>query len=354
MNKLEAERRSRRIRAFRDELSELEEEGILRLPAEDTSRVSAYHDELLSRLSAAFDTDLNDGEARLSWGMRLVSGLGAVALSLAVFLFFNHYWDEFSTPLQVTLATLAPFIGWAVTEIVAYRFKTSYFTELAAMVTIACFVLNLHILAEIYNITPSPIAFFSWGIFSLLLAGRHKLELVLGLGLASLAVFIGASLAGFTGYYWRQEFIAEFYLAGFALILLSPVVLPFSWVRENRFIFFLVGLLGIFLLLLSHTAGVPDSLLPFSSEGRKWIYLAVALVAGSGVLALSVRAGWGLGAYLAAGFLVLFLLFKYFDWFWDKWPTYIFFLILGLLAVVVIVILRKLRLMGRGEARDAD
>tara|TARA_R110000787_G_scaffold44210_4_gene108528 strand:+ start:1336 stop:2400 length:1065 start_codon:yes stop_codon:yes gene_type:complete len=353
VNKVDAERRSRRIRAFRDELSELETEGILHLPAEDVSRVTAYHDDLLSRFSAAFDTNLNDGEAHLSWGMRLVSGLGAVALSLAVFLFFNHYWDAFSTPLQVTLATLAPFLGWAVTELVARLFRTSYFTELAALVTIACFVLNLHLLAEIYNITPSPGAFFSWGIFALLLAIRHGLDLVLGLGLASLAVFIGASLTGFIGLYWLQEFIAEFYFAGFALFLLAPVVLRVSWVRDNRLIFFLVGMLGLFLLLLSLAIGVPDSVLPFSTEMQKWIYLVVALVIGSGALALSVRAGWVVGACLAACFLILFLLFKYFDWFWDKWPAYIFFLILGLLAVLVILVLRKLRLMGRREAGNA-
>jgi|TARA_R100000455_G_scaffold30725_1_gene22240 peptidoglycan/LPS O-acetylase OafA/YrhL len=349
VNKREAERRARRIRAFREELSTLEVEGVLHLPAGEAARVSAHHDDLLARFSDAFDTDLNEGEARLSWGMRLVSLIGAVALCLAIFLFFNHYWDDFSTGLQIALVTLAPFLGWGITEFVARRFKTRYFTQLAALVAIACFVLNLYLLGEIYNITPSPYAFLVWGSFALFLGIRHDLDVIQGLGLASLGLFLGALLTKFAGFYWLHEVIAEFYLAAFALILLAPL-LPFGWLKERRLTFYYIGMLGIFLLLLSLVTLSPDSLLPFDGKVVGWIYLIVALAAGGGALALCLRAGWGQGAYLAAGFLIVFLLLKYFDWFWDKWPAYVFFLVLGLLAIAVIAALRKLRLKGRARA----
>ncbi|WP_334127628.1 DUF2157 domain-containing protein [Sneathiella sp.] len=346
MNRREAERRARQIHAFRAELALLEKGGVLKLAEGEAARVAAYHGALLAGFSKDFDADLDAGAARLSWGMRIVSTLGAAALSLGIFLFFNHYWDDLSTALQVALAVLAPLLGVAATEWIAARFQTRHFTELAALVTIACFILNLCLLGEIFNLTPSPGAFFVWGAFAVLMAARHSLGLSLGIGLTGLAVFMGAMLTQFAGYYWLHEIITELYLAPFLLILLAPL-LRIQYIQDNRFIFFYTGLLGVFLQLLGIVTLGPESLLPFSSDGVGWTYLIAAVVFGAGALGWSVRQGWEGGAYLSAGFLILLLGIKYFDWFWDKWPAYIFFLILGLLAVGVILLLRKLRLTGR-------
>src|SRR5690606_784860 len=146
--------------------------------------------------------------------------------------------------------------------------------------------------------------------------------------------------------YWLNEIIAEFYLAGFILILLAAL-LPLRFIQDTRLIFIYTALLGLFLQLLGIVTLCPDSLLPVSSDERRGSYLAVGLVVGAVALGWSIRRDWGAGAYLAAGFLILLLVIKYFEWFWDKWPAYIFFLILGLLAVGVIILLRNLRLTGR-------
>ncbi|HYU35739.1 MAG TPA: DUF2157 domain-containing protein, partial [Thermoanaerobaculia bacterium] len=80
-----AQRRADRIAAFREELRELEREGVLVLSPEEHARVAAHHEELLRELTARFDVDVGERERQLSWGMRIASFLGAVALAASAF-----------------------------------------------------------------------------------------------------------------------------------------------------------------------------------------------------------------------------------------------------------------------------
>src|SRR3546814_17806583 len=106
--------------------------------------------------------------------MRIASTLGAIAFALGVFFFFEYFWDLISTTLQVVLLTVAPFLGWALSEFVARRYKTTHYTSLAVLVAIACFVADLSIVGRIFTITPSPNAPLAWGLFGLVLAYRHE------------------------------------------------------------------------------------------------------------------------------------------------------------------------------------
>lgn len=52
-----------------------------RLTPEQRAGINAYHERLLSALSAAHDVDTSDAQHQLSLGMRIASLLGAVALT---------------------------------------------------------------------------------------------------------------------------------------------------------------------------------------------------------------------------------------------------------------------------------
>ena len=60
-----------------------------------------------SRLATRFDVDLGERERQLSWGMRIASFLGAVALAASAFFFLYRIWGLLATPLQ--LARWSPF-----------------------------------------------------------------------------------------------------------------------------------------------------------------------------------------------------------------------------------------------------
>ena len=350
MNKREAEERIRRIFAFRDELVTLQGEKVIDLSGSDQAAIASYHDRLLQDYAGRYDTDLTQSESQLSWGMRIASTLGAIAFALGVFLFFEHYWDFFSTTVQVVLLTVAPFLGWALSEAVARRFKTSHYTSLAVLVALACFVAHLYIVGRIFNITPSPNAFLAWGLFGLLLAYRHDLALVLGVSLLALMAFAGGFLTNLAGFAWPTAQIPEFYLAAGLLCLALPLVVGSPAVARYRPVFVFVGLLQTYCILLG-LIGLPyQSLLPLPNLQVEWFYTVVGLAAGGLVIRQCIRKDWASGTYLSAVFLVLLMLHRYVDWFWEELPHYVFFLILGAFAVAIIAALRHLRFLRRRVA----
>jgi len=91
MHKDQAQLRTDRIRAFREELEALRQEEVLVLEPEQRARADRHHQDLLNKFAALYDVDVSGAEKQLSWGMRIVSFLGALALSAAVFFFFYRF-----------------------------------------------------------------------------------------------------------------------------------------------------------------------------------------------------------------------------------------------------------------------
>src|SRR5207245_3077833 len=77
-----------------------------------------------------------------------------------------------------------------------------YFTKLAAMVAFACFVLDIAMLGQIFNITPSDKALLPWAAFAMLLAYTCDLRLLLAAGILCLIAFISARTGTWSGLYW--------------------------------------------------------------------------------------------------------------------------------------------------------
>src|SRR5262245_12281504 len=151
MSQAEAQKRADRIRAFGEELRVLEAEGVLALPDEQKQRVARHHDETLRRLAQAFDIDTTDAQKQMSWGMRIASFLGALALCASVFLFFYRFWGLLGTAAQVALVVAAPFVAVLATEFAARREKTLYVAGIVGLVAFGCFVLNLVVLGTVFN-----------------------------------------------------------------------------------------------------------------------------------------------------------------------------------------------------------
>jgi len=194
----EAQRRADRIAAFREELADLEREGVLRLDEGDRRRLDAHHGALLDRLAARFDVDRSERERRMSLGMRVATLLGAVTLSAAVVFFFYRIWGLLATPAQVAALTAAPLLLLAATEFAARRERTLYVASIMAVTATAAFILDVSVVGAIFNMRPSPLAFALWAAFALLVAYRFGLRVLLAAGLAMAmyavcAIAIGAA-----------------------------------------------------------------------------------------------------------------------------------------------------------------
>ena len=340
---MEAQRRADRIRAFREELVELEHELGSLLSPPDRTRVEAYHDGLLAELRQSHDIATSAAEQQLSLGMRIASLVGTVTLCAAVVLFFYRYWGRLLTPAQIGVLTAGPLIGLGLTEFAARRERTLYFAVLAAGVSFAAFALALTAIGGIYNLPSSPVAYLALGAFALVLAGSYGIGLLLAVAVVCLTIFLVGALTMLSGASWSEfPSVPELSLLAGLLWVLGAVVRPPARPGFAETIAE-VGALFAALALLVLGLERDQSLLPLSRGVVEGCYVVVGIVAAVGGIALGLRRQWTLLQNGSTGFLVLLLFAKAFDWWWTWMPRYLFVLVLGLMAVVTMVALNRFR-----------
>ena len=342
-DKDEAQHRADQIKAFGGELARLEQDDVLVLSPEQRERVDKYHSETLDRLARQFDIDVSATAKQMSIGMRIVSFLGALALSAAVFFFFYRYWGILTTSAQVAILVTAPVLLLGGVEFAASREKTLYFSSLISLVAFTAFVLDLTMLGQIFSITPSQNAFLAWGAFALILAYGYRLRLLLVAALVCLTAYLAATIGTWSGIYWISfgERPENFIVTG--CLLFAAAFIPGRWQKEFAPSYRLFGLLVacIAVLILSHWGMASYLLLP--AKQVEHLYQLTGFVLSAFIIWLGIRQRWPGVTNLGSTFFVIFLYTKMFDWWWDWLPKYLFFLILGATALVPLIILKKMR-----------
>ena len=340
----EAQSQADRIRILREELAALEGSGVLTLNPEQRLAFDRWSESTLQRLAARFDVDTTASQKNLSWGMRIASTLGGLALCAAVVLFFNRYWGYLTTSLQVGIAILAPLAALAATEWVARRERTLYFAGLLALVALACFFMNLAVVGSAFNMVSTEGSLLAWGVFAMLLAYRYGLRPLLVAGLGLLVMWASALLTTRLGHNWMQfgERPEHFALAGL-LVFLAPLVIAHRRNADFPAVYRLAGLLAFFIPLLMLASYGDNSHLPFAVEAIEQLYEVAGLLAASGAVALGIRRHWNGVVNCAAVFFVVFLYSRLHRWFWDLLPKYLFFALIGAIAIALVFGFRRLR-----------
>jgi len=342
-SKADAQLRADQIGHFQAELATLEQENILSLQGSQRSAIADYHQDLLTQLASAFDIDVNRREKQLSLGMKIASFLGALGLAASVFFLFYQFWGRFSTSIQVVILVAAPLLGLAATLYASHKEKTGYFSKLLGLVSFACFILNLSMFGQIFNIAPSPNAFLVWALFAFILAYASDARLLLAAGIVCLASFLSAKTGTWSGCYWISfgERPENFFPAAFILFLIS--FLPHHKFSGFTVIYRVFALLLFFIpvLILSNWGAI--SYLDFDVDSIEIIYQITGFVFSAAAIWLGIRGGWPEVVNTGNTFFTIFLYTKFYDWWWDWLPKYLFFLIIGLTAIFILLIFKRLR-----------
>jgi uncharacterized membrane protein len=347
LHKEQAQERVDRIRAFQDELKLLEQDRILALPEDQRRRLLAYHDEVLRSLAGKFDVDTTAGQKQMSLGMRIISFLGAAAISAAVFFFFYRFWGLISTPLQVTILVSGPVLAALGVELASRKERTFYFAAIIGLVAFACFVLNLSVLGQIFNITPTQNAFFAWALFAFILAYTYGLRILLVAGIISLIGYLSATVGTWSGCYWLSfgERPENFIAAGLVLFGISFV--PHRSYYEFPPLYRVFGLLSVFISILILANWGRISYLMFEPKQVEHLYQLAGFITAGLTIWLGIKRRWPGLTNLGSTFFAIFLYTKFYDWWWDWMPKYLFFLVLGLVAILLLLILKRLRVMSQ-------
>lgn len=343
-SKTEAQKRADRVIAFREELETLQRENIVTFDQNQISAITDYHQKLLSGLSNQYDVDQNVRSRQLSLGMRIASFLGAVALAISIFFLFYQFWGKFTTAVQITVLIAAPVLTLFATFYVRDHEKTGYFSKLFALVSFTCFVLNIAMLGQIFNVTPSDKALLLWGAFALLLAYSLDIRLLLVAGILCLIAFMSARVGSWHGGYWiyfgkRPE--------NFLPVAVLLFFLP-QWISHRKVwgfgaMYRVFAMITFFipLLILSNWGEV--SYLNWDANIIESSYQVAGFLFSALLIWYGVHKHWGHVVNTANAFFVVFLYTKFFDWWWDYMPKYLFFFIIALTAILFLLIFKRLR-----------
>ena len=345
-SKQQAQSRVDAIRHFQTELTMLEDAKALALSEEQKQSVTAYHKQLLETLSAQFDVDQDVKAKQLSLGMRVASFLGALALASSVFFLFYQYWGKLNTATQVLVLCGSSLLSFGIATLIRSFDESGYFTKLAALVTYACFVLNIEMFGQIFNITPSDKAFIVWGAMALLLAYACDLRLLLVAGLLCGLAFISARVGEWGGAYWLDvgQHPENFFPAAI-IIFCIPL-----FINHERFSGFaatyrLVGVLAALLSILALSFWGASSYLNWDMKFIEHAYQVTGFLCSAAAVWIGARYLWNELVNASIVFFVIFLFTKFYDWWWESMPKYLFFLVIGLTALLALFVLHRLRKM---------
>ena len=344
----EAQQRADEIAIFQTELARLEGEGMLQLDAAQKEAVRSHHAALLEGFAGTFDIDRNLQARQLSLGMRVASFLGALALAASVFFLFYQFWGHFAETAQVAILFGAALGSLVLTMAIQKRDASGYFAKLAAMVAFACFVLNLIMLGQIFNITPTDPALIPWAALAFLLAYACDLRLLLAAGICCVIAFVAARIGAWGGIYWLHSGERPENFFPVALLLFSfPQFVDHRRMAGFAATYRIFGLLCLLvpMLVLGHW-GWGSYLADYEGVSTWAIesgYEIAGFVASGLAIWAGVRRQWPDTVNTGITFFVIFLYTKFFDWWWETMPKWLFFLVLGLAAILILLVLKRLR-----------
>ncbi len=329
---------------LREELSAGEVRAVLGLTPEQQQRFDEWSRARLAALAEQFDVDTSASQERASWGMRIASMLGGLAICAALILFFTRYWGYLDTWMQLAIVIPAPLVFLYGAEWMAQRERTGYFTGLLALLALSSLVLNLVVVGNIFNITSTERALLAWGVFSILLAYRYGLRLMLVLGVLLLVSYIAAAYTSWMGYRWlalydRPEL--------FLLLGLGVFFAPF-WIHHARNTGFppLYRLLGALIVLLADLTLAEwggSSWLPWRAASVERLYEILGLMLSAGTIWLGIRRNWNGLVNTGAVFFTILLFMRLFHWWWEWMPRYVFFAAIGALGIALVLVFKRVR-----------
>ena len=333
-----------RIRQLRQALSTPELHQVLALTPDQQNRFDEWSRARLTELAQQFDVDTSASQKRISWGMRIASTLGGIAICAAVVLFFARYWGYLDTSIQIAILVVVPLLALAAAEFAAERERTLYFTGLLALLAFASFVMNLAVVGSIFNIVSTERALLAWGAFALLLAYRYGLRLQLAVGLLLWMGYGAGMVTARLGYRWfdfgeRPELVALLAL----LVFCSPFAIRHPRQRDFPSVYRLVGAIVFFLCVLSLADwGIP-SYMSFDRKNIERLYEFVGLLTSAGAIWLGISREWNNVVNTSATAFVIFLFTRLYHWWWDWMPKYLFFAVIGALGIALVVAFKRVR-----------
>lgn len=340
----QAQDRIDQISSFQQELTCLKTDAGLTLSTEQQQSIDNYHNQLVEQFNDQFDLDLSVKEKQLSWGMKIASLFGALAMAAGLFFLFYRFWGEMTTSIQVFCLMTASVSALGLTCLLKEKGASSYYCKISALVSLAALILNITMLGDIFNLSPSPNAILVWSAYAALLAYYCGARLLIFFAIVGVLNFIAMKVGTWSGMYWISfgERPENFILPS-VIIFSLPFFISKPEYRDFDPIYRVTALISLFIpvLILSNFGAI--SYLPISAHAVEVIYQVIGFGLAGVIIWLGVKKHWRDTVNTGVVFFVLFLYTKFFDWWWELLPKYIFFFVIGAISIGLLMLFTKLR-----------
>ena len=351
--------RAKQISAFNAELAILQQQQLLQLTDTQRHSISIFHQAILSQGTTQTSSAAQHSQStnELTWLMRFATLIGASAFCMSLFFLFYQYWGNFVPVVQSSILLGTSLASLGIASWFIWRHASHYFAKLSSIVAVFAFILNVVMLAEIYNLPSGYAAFLAWGGLAFILAYATQSRLLLAGALGCFSIYIAALSADMMDWQWHDFFEQpENFLASAAFIALLALI-NHRWLGKFAASYRFCAALIAFSALLVLSIYGQGSYLPFEDKTIEWGYQIITLLLGSGCFVLAHKYRFTELRYISQVALLILLYIKFFQWCWDWLPNYVFFFIIGFSAVAVIVWSQKKTLTsnkaGNKDSHDA-
>ncbi|MBI5442022.1 MAG: hypothetical protein HY900_12520 [Deltaproteobacteria bacterium] len=319
--------RAERIRAFRDELAQLELDRVLILTDEQRWRLRRYHEGILRPLLLEPIGSVQAPPPRRAPPApprpRLLPWAVTGALWAAVLITSAWAWDLLPLAGQLSTLSLAPFVLGGATHL-AVR-SASGRAWVSPLGLSACAALLTAVLVSSASLGAAPGAALAAALGAALLCAYACDDAFIAAGAASAAAFASAwclqpAATSWTAPLERPETL---FPAGAALLLLAAV--PHRSRPSFPPAFRLVGLafLLVPMALLCNWGAV--SVFPVPPDELQTLYRAIGGTTAALTTVVGLWRGWRATSYAGVSFLAVFLYSALVSWWWHRIPDYAFF-----------------------------
>ena len=350
LTQAEAQKRVEQIQQFKQEMHVLNEQGIASLSQAQQNSISQYHADVLKQLANAFSVDINPNQKQLSLGMKIASLIGALAFSASIFFLFFQFWGQIPTLAQVAVLATAPIATLVLAIWLKQKEPEGFFAKIAAMISLVCFVLNLVMFGQMFNINPSPNAFLIWSLFSVILAYACNARLLLFFAICLFSSFIAMKVGTYSGMYWIHfgERPENFFIPAIVIFCI-PIFKDQRLFQGFETIYRVTPMILLFISILILANWGQGSYLQWDNDFIEGFYQVIGFVLATAGICLGIKRHWPDVVTTANVFFILFLYTKIYDWFWEWMPKYIFFLLTALIAILALIVFKRFRLEAKKE-----
>lgn len=326
-----SKQRRQQIHAFQLELEQLEQDNVVSLSQEQHERIGAYHAQLGSKQLSS--------SQQLSMAMRLSTLFAALALSAAAYFFLQLFWHQMSLAAQLLIAIGSPLVFLLAAQHTSKHDQDAYFPRLFAVLSWFCFVLDISLISDLFNLNPDISVLLIFSIYALLLAYLYQSKLLCSVGLLLISGFMVGKLQTnqLAEIYIRFDKLELFFIPALLMFFASKITPSFDATYRGTSL--VIALLCCLCLAWDSSM----SLFNFSRSSIENIYHLLGLLLSVAAISFGIAKAWQESYRIGTFFFIVFLYSKVISWWANNiLPAYLFFFLIGLMAVFCLLVFKRL------------